>query len=308
MKGIKINNMNRKQEEELKIFNELIALGGYITQASEKHVETINNILKRRGIEDRIDEEDLFILLNKPPLDIKLDLPILQTSTNTGERLRSIIENYIWDTVKEDDIIYHFTHEKIGKMIDETNTIRQYNILKRYDDGEIKDFFEYYGVKYFKTEHYDDKFYTSFTMQIPNTPKRIETFNHFTGNEKKGARLKFRVNKSNDFFRYIDYTKDKLNILIELRDAILEKHNLHFNISGITTRLAAFYVNEMYRDEFEVRYYTHEEDEGNILFEKETNEFSFVEMNFDSNRKRIKDSILTLIDITYERDNPIFDI
>ena len=62
MKGIKINNMNRKQEEELKIFNELIALGGYITQASEKHVETINNILKRRGIEDRIDEEDLFII------------------------------------------------------------------------------------------------------------------------------------------------------------------------------------------------------------------------------------------------------
>lgn len=300
--------MNRKQEEELKIFNELIASGGYITQASQKHVETINNILKRRGIEDRIDLEDLFILLNKPPLDIKLDLPILQTSTNTGEKLRSIIENYIWDTVKEDDIIYHFTHEKIGKIIDETNTIRQYNILKRYDDGEIKDFSEYYGVKYFKPEHYDDKFYTSFTRQIPNTPERIATFNHFTGNEEKGVRLAFRVNKTSDFFRYIDYKKDKLNILIELRDAILNEHGMYFNISGITTRLAAFYVNEIYSDEFEVRYYTHEKDKNKILSDLKTNKFTFVEMYFDSDRKKNKNSLLTLIDITYERDKSIFNV
>jgi hypothetical protein len=184
--------MNTVQEEELKIFNEFISSNECIIKVNESHVETINNILKRRKIEDRIDVEDSFILLNKPPLDIKLELPILQTSANTGDKLRSIIENYIWNTVKEGDILYHFTNENIARIIEETNTIRQYNILKRYDDGEIQDFFQYYGIKNFISEHYDDKFYTSFTRKIPNTLERIETFSHFTGGKEKGARLTFQ--------------------------------------------------------------------------------------------------------------------
>ena len=300
--------MNTVQEEELKIFNEFISSNECIIKVNESHVETINNILKRRKIEDRIDVEDLFILLNKPPLDIKLELPILQTSANTGDKLRSIIENYICNTEKEGDILYHFTNENIARIIEETNTIRQYNILKRYDDGEIQDFFQYYGIKNFISEHYDDKFYTSFTRKIPNTLERIETFSHFTGGKEKGARLTFHVNKTSNFFRYIDYKKDKLNILIELRNTILYEHGMHFNISGLTTRLAAFYVNEKYSDEFEVRYYTHEKDKNKILTDFKTNKFTFVEMYFDSARKENKDSLLTLVDITYARDKPIFDV
>ena len=61
------------------------------------------------------------------------------------------------------------------------------------------------------------------------------------------------MNKTSNFFRYIDYKKDKLNILIELRNTILYEHGMHFNISGLTTRLAAFYVNEKYSDEFTIK-------------------------------------------------------
>ncbi len=125
----------------------------------------------------------------------------------------------------------------------------------------------------------------------------------FTGDKKRGARLKFRVNKTDNFLRYINYKKDKINILTELKDTIFEKHQLYFNISGITTRLAAFYVDKVYSDECEVRYYKQEKNKEKIF----RDEYTFTEMLFDSKKYPKKDTLLTLIDITYEKDKTIFN-
>lgn len=263
-----------------------------------KYVHAINDILKKRGISERISIEDIFTINYK-------NKKILNTSpfSEYNEKLRDILENYIWYKVQENTYLYHFTTQDNAEKIVSSNILRQYNILKNHNEGEIKDFFNYYGVKNYFEEHYNDKFYTSFTTKIPDTINRISAFKCFTG--ISGARLKFKVNKKDDFFRYIDYNTEKLSILKDLKEE-LKKYNVDFNISGITTRLAGFFVNDKYVNESEVRYYRHEKNKN--LF-KNDGKYSFVELPFNSISNCNQNTLISLVEVIYEKDgNKIFDI
>ena len=113
------------------------------------------------------------------------------------------------------------------------------------------------------SENYEKIFYSSFTSKIPNLSdtNTINEFRNFTGNN--GARLKFKVLKKDNNFRYINYDKHKFNLIHDLRKTIKDNHHVDLTINGFTTRFASFYVNEKYSHENEVRLYK------NLLFDKE---------------------------------------
>ena len=282
----------------------------YLTQAYEKlwekqtkkklnqpYANSINEILHKHNISERINHTHL---INIELKEIKtLVLSYFNIRKKDINKLANIVENYIWDTLKVETILYHFTTEDNAKNINQTNTLRLYNILKRYQDGEIRDFSSDFNIPYEIEENYKNIFYSSFTTEIPNITEItiIKNFRQFTG--PCGARLKLKVIKEEKNFRFINYCKQKYNIIHDLREAIKAKYNLDLNINGFTTRFASFYVNEKYQFENEARLYK------NLLFDKEyivhtdRNSNTYIELD-------LTNTCIELQEVIYEQNEEIF--
>uniref|UniRef100_UPI004048380B hypothetical protein n=1 Tax=Aliarcobacter sp. TaxID=2321116 RepID=UPI004048380B len=211
-----------------------------------------------------------------------------------------IVENYIWDLAEKDMYIYHFTKEEIGKSIESSNTLRLYNILKRYKEGEIIDFIKDFEIPHTVDENYQEIYYSSFTTTIPDKSNKnlVRKFRSFTGDW--GARLKFSILKQDTNLKYINYDKSKFNLIHDLRKAMKDTHNIDLVINGFSTHFASFYVNKKYSHENEIRLYK------NLLFDElkpvNTDEHRLTYINFNL----INNNLLKLEEVIYERKEEIF--
>lgn len=265
---------------------------------NQKFAYDINSVLKTYRIQKTINHTHL-VRIKSPGMD-NLSLSYFQNKKEDINRLAKIVENYIWNNPEEHTYVYHFTKEEFAKSIESSKKLRLYSLFKRYDDGEIKDFLKDFSIPYEIRENYTDIFYSSFTSKIPNLSDTdtINKFRVFTGNY--GARLKFKVLRKDNNFRYINYDKDKFNLIHDLRKIIKDNHQVDLTINGFTTRFASFYVNEKYSHENEVRLYK------NLLFDKEftihkdKDNFSYIDLNLNN-------QTLALEEIIYERDEEIFE-
>ncbi len=265
---------------------------------NQKFANDINIILKKYGIEKTINHTHL-VRIKSSGID-NLSLSYFQNREQDVNRLAKIIENYIWDNPEESIYIYHFTKEEFAKSIESSNFLRLYNLFKRYDDGEIQDFLKDFSIPYKIKENYENIFYSSFTNKIPSLSdtKTIQEFRNFTGDY--GARLKFKVLKKDNNFRYINYDKHKFNLIHDLRKIIKENHKIDLTINGFTTRFASFYVNEKYSHENEVRLYKNLLFDKEFIIKKDEDDFSYIDFNLNN-------QTLVLEEVIYERDEEIFE-
>lgn len=265
---------------------------------NQKFANNINSVLKTYGIQKTINHTHL-VRIKSPGMD-NLSLSYFQNKKEDINRLAKIVENYIWKNPEEHTYVYHFTKEEFAKSIESSKKLRLYGLFKRYDDGEIKDFLKDFSIPYEIRENYTNIFYSSFTSKIPNLSDTdtINKFRGFTGNY--GARLKFKVLRKDNNFRYINYDKNKFNLIHDLIKIIKDNHQVDLTINGFTTRFASFYINEKYSHENEVRLYK------NLLFDKEftinkdKDNFSYIDLNLNN-------QTLALEEIIYERYEEIFE-
>jgi hypothetical protein len=265
---------------------------------NQKFANDINIILKKYGIQKTINHTHL-VRIKLPGRD-SLSLSYFQNRKEDVNRLAKIVENHIWNNPEENTYIYHFTKEEFAKSIKSSKKLRLYNLFKRYDDGEIKDFLKDFSIPYEIKENYDNIFYSSFTSKIPNLSDTniIKEFRNFTGNY--GARLKFKVLKKDNNFRYINYDKNKFNLIHDLRKTIKDNHQVDLIVNGFTTRFASFYVNEKYSHENEVRLYKNLFFDKEFFIQKDENDFSYIDFNLNN-------QTVALEEIIYERDEEIFE-
>lgn len=267
-------------------------------KANQVFANSINEVLNFHGIKEKINHTHLLRIQGNSNDDLVLSY--FQNRSNDRNKLAKIIEKYIWNVVEKDTYLYHFTSEESARSIEQTGILRLYNILKRYSEGEIKDFINDFNIPYTQKDNYQNIFYTSMTPIIPklSDSKTIENFRDFTGS--LGARLKFKLLQKDDNLRHITYEQDKFKIIHDLRKMIKEKHNMDLIINGFTTRFASFYVNQKYSFENEVRLYS------NLLWDEElstqynTPNIPYVELV-------IRNSILQLEEVIYEFNEEIFD-
>lgn len=263
---------------------------------NQKYANDINKVFTKYNIQEKINHTHL-LRINYPTID-SLILSYFQNRKQDINKLSKIIENYIWISPKKDSYLYHFTTEKNAKSIISSQSLRLYNILKRYDDGEIKDFFKDFKIPYQNTESYEKIFYSSFTNKIPTSDANIQQFRNFTGSY--GARLKFKIIKSYNEIKFITYDAKKFEIIHDLRDTIKKNYNIELIINGFTTRFAAHYVNEKFVYENEVRLYKNLIFESNISIKQDKNNFNYIDIDLSNN------NLLKLEEVIFERDKEIF--
>lgn len=266
------------------------------TKENQKYAKTINEILNSYGIKEKINCTHIFRI--KTETTDSLSLSYFQKTDK--KRLSRIVENYIWDLAEKDMYIYHFTKEEIAKSIENSSTLKLYNILKRYNEGEIKDFIKDFEIPHTVDENYQEIYYSSFTTTIPNESNKslVRKFRSFTGDW--GARLKFRILKQDSNLKYINYDKSKFKLIHDLRKAMKDTHNIDLIINGFSTHFASFYVNEKYSHENEIRLYK------NLLFDEtmavNTDEHGLTYINFNLNCN----NLIKLEEVIYERKEEIF--
>lgn len=265
---------------------------------NQKFANDINSVLKTYGIQKTINHTHL-VRIKSPGMD-NLSLSYFQNKKEDINRLAKIVENYIWNNPEEHTYVYHFTKEEFAKSIESSEKLRLYSLFKRYDDGEIKDFLKDFSIPYEIRENYTDIFYSSFTSKIPNLSDTdtINKFRGFTGNY--GARLKFKVLRKDNNFRYINYDKNKFNLIHDLRKIIKNNHQVDLTINGFTTRFASFYINEKYSHENEVRLYKKLLFDKEFTINKDKDNFSYIDLNLNN-------QTLALEEIIYERNEEIFE-
>lgn len=267
-------------------------------KANQIFANSINEVLDTYGIQEKVNHTH-FLRIKGNSID-DLVLSYFQNCRSDRNKLAKMIEKYIWDVVEQDTYLYHFTSEMSARSIEQSGVFRLYNILKRYHEGEIKDFINHFNIPYTQKENYQNIFYASLTPIIPklSNTETIKNFRHFTG--ASGARLKFKVLQKDHNLRHINYGKQKFQIIHDLRKTIKKQHGMDLIINGFTTRFASFYVNQDYSFENEVRLYK------NLLWDEELSAIHnspntpYVEL-------AIEESILKLEEVIYESDEEIFD-
>ena len=265
------------------------------TPINQEYAKTINSVLHTYGIKEKINFTHIFRIKTEQTDSISLSY----FQKNDKKRLSRIVENYIWDLAEKDMYIYHFTKEETANSIISSDTLRLYNILKRYSEGEIKDFIGDFNLPHEVHENYKEIFYSSFTTKIPDLSNKslVKKFRDFTGSW--GARLKFKVLKQHKDLKYINYDKFKFNLIHDLRKAMKDTYNIDLIINGFSTHFASFYVNQKYSHENEVRLYK------NLLFDEtitlKTDEQGLTYIDFNLNN-----TILKLEEIIYEKEEEIF--
>ena len=133
------------------------------TKENQKYADDINSILTDFGIKETINYTDL-VRLKTNSFD---QISLAYFTQDDPKKLARIIEEFIWKKVEKDTYLYHFTKKNYAKSIVKHETLRLYCILKRYTDGEVKDFINDFNIPYEYKETYKDIFYSSFTYQVP---------------------------------------------------------------------------------------------------------------------------------------------
>lgn len=266
------------------------------TRENTEYANVINNILEKYNIIEKIDHTDLIYL----KIGDKKSLVLNYLKDDNPKKLANIIEDNFWKNIEKETVLYHFTTEKIAKLIKESNILRLYNITKNSKDGEIKDFIQELGLHEI-SDNFTKLFYASFTKEIPSVTNKfvIRNFRNFTGS--KGARLKFIVNEKTNNLKNIDYEKNIRNILNELINTFKSKYEITIVINGFSTRFASFYVNERFSYENEARLFINTLFENNYkIYNDEVKKCTYINLNLNNN------NYITLDEIIFEADEEIF--
>jgi hypothetical protein len=205
--------------------------------------ETINDILKKHLISASITDEHIVVT----------DKIVTDSGKHNSYLSNCIIEN-LWPRIPSTEV-YHFTSREAAENILSTQTFRLQNIEKRFGEGEISTFCETHNLTgylqkdvnnlpVYKTLLMPNTFYASFTETNLTEDEQEVLWRRFAAND--GVRLTLRVTASNPDFRRMKYEqkhRQPIPVLRDLSSALLQQHNRHFMLSGIS-RVCAFYLPE----------------------------------------------------------------
>lgn len=209
--------------------------------AMKSIVDDINEILRKHGVQQTIDQRDITVT----------DKTVSDIAKPTG-CLSDAIAEQLWPSVSSARV-FHYTSREAAERILATGMLRLTNIEKRYHEGEIVTFCKTHGLlgylecdssgapKY-RTLLMPQMFYTSFTEANLRPDEEEYFWRNFAPSD--GVRLTFDVEAKNPNFRRIRYEAKAgvpIPVLNDLVSTLRVQHGREFVLQGIS-RLCAFYL------------------------------------------------------------------
>ncbi|HGE8358426.1 TPA: hypothetical protein ACGD68_004886 [Serratia marcescens] len=240
-------------------------------------ISTINSILSKYGINEKIELSDITITGRT-----------VSDSAKSESKLSDSIVNFLWPSISEASV-YHYTSRDSAESILNSGVFRLTNIEKRFNEGEIVSFCQSHKLNGYLEQEEDGQpryrklimpntFYASFTDT--NISQHDEEYFWSTFAACNGVRLKFDIKANNPNFRKIRYEENAgtpLEILQELSEKIRDEYEMEFILKGIS-RLCSFYLSGAdYGREKESRL-LHRTWEGQTLQPKGTGPNSYIEI------------------------------
>ena len=215
-------------------------------------IKSINSILLNHGVTTHINLSDITIADNTVT-DLVKEHKVLSNA----------IVDSIWPSIGVSEV-YHYTSKASAEAILNSEKFRLYNLLKRFDEGEIITFCQNHnlngflqkdanGVPKYKTLIMDNMFYASFT-DCRLSPQQEQYFWKYFGGVN-GVRLKLKITASNPNFRKLVYETNQgagIPLLQELSQLVESTYQKDFILTGIS-RLCAFYLAKGFSVENEYR-------------------------------------------------------
>jgi len=239
-------------------------------------VEDINKILENHGISLKLRLEDLTITN-----DTVNDL------VKHNSLLSDAIVDYIWDNVESKEV-FHYTTKTKAESILNSGFFRLYNLLKRFEEGEVNTFCISHNLNGYLEKDDNDSptykkllinnmYYASFSDTKLNDQEEKYLKNEFSSFE--GVRLKLKITATNKNFRKIVYEPSKgkpLPLLNEISTLVETKLKRKFILKGIS-RLCAFYLSNSFKLESEYRILFKYQEECGVCIKNDST-YNYIEL------------------------------
>jgi hypothetical protein len=217
----------------------------------------INEIFKKHHIVSNVEPGE-FHITDKIVTDVTYEL-------GDKKRISELLIDYLWPSINESDVLYHYTSRESAENIIKNETLRLYSINKRIHEDEILSFCQTHNLTgYLEKDENDIEEYkkllapTTFYSSFVNANLTVEKEEYFWRNfaSGDGVRIKFKIEARKSDFRKIYYegkVGGQIPILRDLNNLIAIKYNRIFVMHGIS-RLCCFYLpGSKYSKEMEYR-------------------------------------------------------
>lgn len=206
-------------------------------------VKTINSVLSKYGVTEQITPEDITVT------DVTVS-----DSAKGKQKLSDCIIEKIWKHVPS-ATVYHFTSRKNAEAIINSRIFRLQNIGMRIKEDEISTFCKAHRLSDGYPEIVTpDIYFASFATTPLNESEQEPLWRMFAPFD--GVRITLEVEASNHNFRRMRYQNnpdEPVQLLADLAGSIMQNHNRHFILTGIS-RMCAFYLpGSSYACEHEMR-------------------------------------------------------